>query len=91
MSKQERCPICNSIIPIKWVCNWIVCNCGHGGKAWHENIYGKCLYGNCKCTTLNPKEAVIHPKGQKDKFRTINGYDFVKLYKEAKGVMVVQC
>lgn len=91
MTSQSQCPTCGSIIPIEWVCNWVICKCNHGGKSWHDKIFGKCTYGHCKCNRLIPKDAVVHPIHDKDKFRFISGNDFVKILRQSKGEITVEC
>ncbi len=85
---NENCPTCGSILPVNWICSLVICNCRHGGRAWHDSVIGRCTYPNCQCFKLTPVEATIYPKGQSDKYKNISGSDFVKLYKQCEGRLI---
>lgn len=85
---EERCPTCGSYLQIEWRCGLVLCTCGHGGRAWHQSVIGKCNYSNCKCLALNPKEAIIYPKGNSMNYKFLSGSEFIKFYNSTKEHLV---
>jgi len=67
---------------------YLGCQCGHGGKAWHYNVYGKCNYGKCACNYLKPSEAMI--KFSEENIQTLSAKQFIDFYNKNNHRLIYQ-
>ena len=58
---MTECPYCHGsgIVNPELIVSLVCCTCGHGGKAWHTQVFGKCNYSNCQCSKLIVKYANV--------------------------------